>query len=573
MLLLLLLMMIGVVEVFGQLTMPYYKEFESSSTDVFTGGDIASGTNVHNVLRVTNTAATASFSSAHTLHPLETVSLSFIAYHGYLGESSTSSVAILNSDNQELISYTYDHSTSSITDVRIGGATASEFSPFKGCSYINDTQAANGLVGNGRPYLNNNDYNPNISLNISGNGSARFTFWRKNGEEANMWRDYKGSLGSLKKDIKSIRISSNCSYEDRTICINYFYLRTNYYDNDYESGNVDWTTGTSGRYTPVILEEGGNHYLSVKQNERNNNGTTLSSTSLGVPAGTSFLMTFDLKVSSRGNDNNPSQQADTKFTLYDASNAEAVFSLTANGYQSTAWKINDGTAYNLPGTCQGSNDITTVPWYTVSILRAGSNTWVTIKDKSTNSVVVENLFVSSSATGGIGKMEFVTSRYYANFAIDNVYVTPILDWSSNTKTVDITEVGITNPNTIADLPTITVKNNDISSYSSSNTNVADFPNAAVNSLLIKGVGTATITATDVQGYTASYILTVNGTSVTPTHNTEDNTLTFDQVGLIANNTSGGGVSHTLNTGLQIDYGYAGETAIVVEAGKRYFNIS
>lgn len=567
-LLLLLLMMIGVVEVFGQLTMPYYKEFESGSTDVFTGGDIASGTNVQNVLRVTNTAATASFSSAHTLHPLETVSLSFIAYHGYLNQSSTSSVAILNSDNQELISYTYDHNSSLITDVRIGGSTASGFSSFKGCSYYN-TQAANGLVGNGRPYLDNNDYNPNISLNISGNGSARFTFWRNYGEGASMWRDYNGSLGSLKLDIKSIRISSNCTNSDRTICINNFYLHTNYYANDYESGNVDWTTKTAGRYTPVILEEeGGNHYLSVKQDERNNNGTTLSSTSLGIPAGTSYQMTFDLKVSSRGNDNNPSQQADTKFTLYDASNAEAVFSLTANGYQSTAWKINDGMAYNLPGTCQGSNDITTVPWYTVSILRAGSNTWVTIKDKykSTNPVVVENLLVSSSATGGIGKMEFVTSRYYANFAIDNVYVTPILDWSSNTKTVDITEVGITNPNTIADLPTITVKNNDISSYSSSNTNVAYFPNAAVNSLLIKGVGTATITATDVQGYTASYILTVNGTSVTPTHNTEDNTLTFDQVGLIANNTSGGGVSHTLNTGLQIDYGYAGETAIVVEAG-------
>ena len=559
-LLLLLLMMIGVVEVFGQLTMPYYKEFESSSTDVFTGGDIASGTNVHNVLRVTNTAATASFSSAHTLHPLETVSLSFIAYHGYLGGSSTSSVAILNSDNQELISYTYDHNSTLITDVRIGGATASEFGPFKGCSYINNTQAANGLEGNGKPYLNNNDYNPNISLNISGNGSARFTFWRKNGEEANMWRDYKGSLGSLKKDIKSIRISSNCSISDRTICINYFYLRTNYYDNDYESGNIDWTTSIGDRYTPVILEEGGNHYLSVKQSERYNNGTTLSSTSLGVPAGTSFLMTFDLKVSS-SND-----QTATAFRIKDAQNSENIFSLAETDKSVTTWSLNDGTIVTLPNTAAGSVDISTVPWYTVSILRAGSNTRVTIKDKSTNSVVVENLLVSSSATGGIGKMEFVTSRYYANFAIDNVYVTPILDWSSNTKTVDITEVGITNPNTITDLPTITVKNNDISSYSSSNTNVAYFPNAAVNSLLIKGVGTATITATDVQGYTASYILTVNGTSVTPTHNTEDNTLTFDQVGLIANNTSGGGVSHTLNTGLQIDYGYAGETAIVVEAG-------
>ena len=79
----------------------------------------------------------------------------------------------------------------------------------------------------------------------------------------------------------------------------------NYFTQDYETEGVavDWTTATSGRFTPVILEENGNHFLSVDQSTRNNNGTTISCTSLEgkVEAGKDFTMSFVMRLSSSTN--------------------------------------------------------------------------------------------------------------------------------------------------------------------------------------------------------------------------------------------------------------------------------
>jgi hypothetical protein len=177
----------------------------------------------------------------------------------------------------------------------VGGSTADGFVTFEGASVVNATQSANGLTGGPslKPYLNDASYNPNITFNVRGDGVAWFTFWLG---QRSLWKSYSGSIGSAKRDIKTIKIITNCDNGDRTICIDDLSIWSTYYSNDYESANTDWTTATSGRYTPVILEEKGNHYLSVKQDERYNNGTTLSSASLGVPAGTSYQMTFDLKL-------------------------------------------------------------------------------------------------------------------------------------------------------------------------------------------------------------------------------------------------------------------------------------
>ena len=537
----------------GITTLPYYTDF-SSSTEPFEGGDIASGTNISNVFRVTNATATASFVNAYPVNSNETVTMSFTAYHGYLGGSSTSTVQLCNSDGVVLVSYTYNHNSHNIEDVKVGGSTADGFVTFEGASVVNATQSANGLTGGSslKPYLNDASYNPNITFNVRGDGVAWFTFWLG---QRSLWKSYSGSIGSAKRDIKTIKIITNCDNGDRTICIDDLSIWSTYYSNDYESANTDWTTATSGRYTPVILEEEGNHYLSVKQDERYNNGTTLSSASLGVPAGTSYQMTFDLKLSS-SNDQSP-----TAFKLYDAANTGTVFSLTATGKSVDKWKVNDQDVITLPGTNIWSGDITAATWYSVSILRAGTNTWVTIKNKSTNAAIISDLSVTASSTGGIGKMEFVTSRYYANFALDNVVVTPYLAWSAESTTLNIRDVGETNPNMLDGTPFIKIKNFDISETSSSNENVAKYVGGQ---LLIKGVGTTTLTARDAEGYNASCTLIVTGTKVTPTQNS--NTLTFDTRGYIVNNTDETGMSHTLDAGLTIEYGASGETAVVVESG-------
>ena len=196
---------------------------------------------------------------------------------------------------------------------------------------------------------------------------------------------------------------------------------------DYEAEGVtpDWTSSTGGRFTPLIMTEGDNHYLSVNQGERNNNGCTLSSTSLQgmVPAGTDFVMQFDLKL---GTSNN---QAPFDFHIKDASNSANIFSLIATGAWSTTWYVNSESGNQtvaLPGT-DSNKDITALTWYTVKIWRVGDKTYVKITNTSTGAVVFERAEVATpSATGGLGKMEIYTKRYLGNFAIDNVVVYPYL---------------------------------------------------------------------------------------------------------------------------------------------------
>lgn len=197
------------------------------------------------------------------------------------------------------------------------------------------------------------------------------------------------------------------------------------FSQDYEAEDVtpDWKTSTGGRFTPMIMTEGDNHYLSVNQEQRNNNGCTLTSTSLQgkVPVGTDFLMQFDLKLGTS------SDQAPVDFHIKDASNSANIFSLIATGKWSTTWYVNSDSGdqrVTLPGT-DNNKDITALTWYTVKIWRVGDKTYVEITNTSTGAVVFERAEVATlSATGGLGKMELYTKRYNGNFAIDNVVVYP-----------------------------------------------------------------------------------------------------------------------------------------------------
>ena len=58
-----------------------------------------------------------------------------------------------------------------------------------------------------------------------------------------------------------------------------------------------WSTGTSGRFTPVILNDDDNYYLSVTQDQRNNNGAIVTGTVLSgkAAAGDDFTLMFDFK--------------------------------------------------------------------------------------------------------------------------------------------------------------------------------------------------------------------------------------------------------------------------------------
>lgn len=559
-LLLFLLLLVGVGEIqatVGIKSLGYKTDFGSTSEPFDKGDIVISNGNIGNVLRVYNTTSRAYFNDVHTLRSNETITISFTAYHGYLNTTCNSYVSICNSDGIVLAGYTYDHTSGQIIDVKIGGATVDGFAAFYGRSYTG-SQDAYGISGNGRPYVGGSGTNnPKITMQISENGFVLFNLYLSN---RSINQTYWGYVGSAAKTLKYIEITSNCNNEDRTICIDDLDISTNYYSQNYESGTIDWTTSTAGRFTPVILDDGGNKYLSVNQDERNNNGTTLTRPSFNIAEGTDFNMSFDLKISSSTN------QQPTSFTIYDQSGSDIIFSLTATGTWSTDWKVNNTTQINLPNTNKGQSyeTITDIPWYTVSLTRRGTTTHATIKTKEGN--IKYDGDITSSSSGGLGQMEFVTRRYLANFAIDNVEVTPLPTWSESSATIDITDVGATDPNVVADLlPYLKEHRYEISSYSSSNPNVASFWPG--NQPLIKGIGTTTITATDSQGNSASYNLTVTGTTVTPV--IDGNVLTFSETGIIMNNTENTTKSHTLPKGLIVSYGGTngsiGETVIVVSS--------
>ncbi|MBQ9362330.1 MAG: hypothetical protein IJT97_02805 [Bacteroidaceae bacterium] len=217
------------------------------------------------------------------------------------------------------------------------------------------------------------------------------------------------------------------SNADRASIFNNLVISTksnNLYTNDFSNGEVTWTTATGGRFTPVILEEDGNKYLSVDQDSRNNNGTTITSTETEgkVAAGEDFTMSFRVKLGASNN------QTATAFNIYDAANSAAILSFAEGAAWATAWTINGGA--QTATVSAGNKGIADLAWIDVKVTSlAGGKTFLTIKDAEGevidgfNQTVIPTL----SETGGLGKMNFVTSRYNANFAIDDIVVRGVIE--------------------------------------------------------------------------------------------------------------------------------------------------
>ena len=211
------------------------------------------------------------------------------------------------------------------------------------------------------------------------------------------------------------------------------------YAQDYDATiSADWTTATGGRYTPVIREETVEHYLSVDQTQRQNNGTTLTCSSIKdvVSAGKNFTMIFDIKLGSSNN------QVGPEFVIYDAANSAKLFSLKAINTYTTTWKVNDDSdcTVTLPGSGSENNSTTSdnignLTWYKIKLVFYGGKEYISIFNKSTGELITPTIIKTPlSETGGLGNMTFSTSRYMANFAIDNILVRDFAD-GDITKTV------------------------------------------------------------------------------------------------------------------------------------------
>ena len=226
--------------------------------------------------------------------------------------------------------------------------------------------------------------------------------------------------------------ASMTAYADDTV-----YCSQNY---EADGATVDWTTATSGRFTPVLLTETDsegtvtNTYLSVDQSTRNNNGATITGTTVtgSVAAGTDFTMEWDMKLSSSTN------QQPATFTLYDAANSTAMFSLTATGTWTSEWYINGNKENKVTlSSCGNAADISTLPWYHFLLTRSGNVTLLTVTDADDATVYERTAVDTLSSTGGLGNMTFATRRYNANFAIDNVEVRTVAE-------SDLPEIAVVN---------------------------------------------------------------------------------------------------------------------------------
>jgi hypothetical protein len=196
---------------------------------------------------------------------------------------------------------------------------------------------------------------------------------------------------------------------------------TIYFQQDYSSETVDWSTGTGGRYTPII-EDG---YLTVTQDQRNNNGTTLTCTATQgkVDAGKDFTMTLNVKLGASDN------QAATAFNIYDGSNSGLMLSLAEGSVGATAWIINGGTQ-TATVSAGGGKSLNELSWIFIQVTSiAGGKTYLTLKDEQNNIIdgFDKTEIPTISEAGGLGKMRFVTSRRLANFAIDNVLVRDVVN--------------------------------------------------------------------------------------------------------------------------------------------------
>ena len=547
-----------------------YKTDFASTSEPFNKGDIVTtNANIGSVLRVFNTTSRAYFNDAHTLRTNETVTISFTAYHGYLGGDKTASVSICNSDGIVLVGYTYSYNNGIISDVIIGGNSVIGIGTISANSLFNGSQGANGIIGVGggntaKPYQSGKGtYNPEIQFSISADGSASFKSNRSMGSDGSN-KMVSGNLGNVKMDISYIEIISTCDNEDRTICIDDLEISTNYYSQNYETGIVDWTTSVGGRFDPIIMEENGNHYMAADPSKStNNNGAVLTGPDIRLSSNTNFKISFDIRL---GNTNTDAPM----FSILGA-DGEQLFKFTPSAVNGNyPWIANNDTdnPISLDNTDYVvSGDLNNRTWYHFDLSWKDGVTKLKITNvASGKDVLSESTIPTINTGGGLQRMIFTSGRYYAKFAIDNVEVTPLPTWSASSATVDITDVGATDPNLVADfLPYLKEHRYEISNYSSSNTDVASFwPGSQLH---IKGIGTTTITATDTQGNSASYNLTVTGTTVTPVIN--GNVLTFDESGIIMNNTEKTTKSHVLPKGLTVSYGFSdgniGETVIVVNS--------
>ena len=158
------------------LALPITEDFEGE-TSIFEGGELFDAADLGHVLLVKNTMATADL-AGYTPAENEKVTVKFTAYQGWVS-GGTFVVALKNTEEKDLVSYTYDCGPCNVTNVAIGGTTVEGFEAFFGQS--NSTNAASKGSANifghaSQPFVATEGYNPQVTMSVTGTGLVEFNF-------------------------------------------------------------------------------------------------------------------------------------------------------------------------------------------------------------------------------------------------------------------------------------------------------------------------------------------------------------------------------------------------------------
>ena len=198
---------------------PFTSSFGTNNNPFVGANYNVSGTNVSNLIQVTNTGAIALFdtsespSGKYAVKEGEKLTISFTAYNGYYA-SGTTGVSIKNSDGVVLAGYTYSLSNSAVT-VTVGGEVVST-GELTARSYYSGTSGANGLSnGSNRGYVATAGMNPVVTLTLMHDGTLTFSII---GGSANYTYTTPEPL-EAKMDVASFAIYCTADNSDRTFCM------------------------------------------------------------------------------------------------------------------------------------------------------------------------------------------------------------------------------------------------------------------------------------------------------------------------------------------------------------------
>ena len=195
--------------------LPFSADFESSIAP-FDSGDIVDATGWGKALRVSNTTATATFDeSISALTENDEVTIQFNALHGWEGSNKTTKIALLNTDGDELISYTYDITKCQVVDVALGGATVNGFAAFMGQANYNNSKSANGFT-HSQHYVTTEGYTPVVKFVVSGSGLVSFNYAYTPAKQAALNKNFAATISGKKIDLGKIVITDNQPTTDRS---------------------------------------------------------------------------------------------------------------------------------------------------------------------------------------------------------------------------------------------------------------------------------------------------------------------------------------------------------------------